>query len=264
MNKTYIKLYRQIRDNWIWKQSEPFDKRSAWIDLLLSANRFEKTVHEGGQDVVVKPGQFLLSIEKLCERWQWSRNKVKRFLANLQSEQMLDTIRTHKWTIFEITNFALYQGFSEDASKVDEPTSEPTSEPTDEPTGEPQTRKTKKDKYIYIESNDSIRQTDAVRRVLEKWNAQSEGSGIPSVSRLTSGSKRYAMLFARIKEYGIENVELAISKIGESPFLRGQTRHGFMITFDWFVRPNNFVKVLEGNYSLDKNGAQQQRGVDTW
>ena len=25
-----------------------------------------------------------------------------------------------------------------------------------------------------------------------------------------------------------------------------------MITFDWFVKPNNFTKVLEGNYNVIK------------
>lgn len=27
-----------------------------------------------------------------------------------------------------------------------------------------------------------------------------------------------------------------------------------MITFDWFVKPNNFTKVLEGNYNVIKGG----------
>ena len=32
-----------------------------------------------------------------------------------------------------------------------------------------------------------------------------------------------------------------------------------MITFDWFVKPNNFVKVLEGNYDVNGRNA----GVET-
>ncbi len=29
----------------------------------------------------------------------------------------------------------------------------------------------------------------------------------------------------------------------------------FEITFDWFIKPNNFAKVLEGNYSKANGGA---------
>ncbi len=43
----------------------------------------------------------------------------------------------------------------------------------------------------------------------------------------------------------------AINNIYNSPWLLGKNNRGWVVTFDWFVRPNNFVKVLEGNY-LDK------------
>ena len=56
------------------------------------------------------------------------------------------------------------------------------------------------------------------------------------------------MLRARVREYGTEAVLQAIEKIRQSAFLRGQNAKGWVITFEWFVRPNNFPKVLEGNY----------------
>lgn len=45
----------------------------------------------------------------------------------------------------------------------------------------------------------------------------------------------------------------AIDNINYSSFLRGQSKSNWIITFDWLIRPNNFIKVLEGNYS-DKEG----------
>ena len=56
------------------------------------------------------------------------------------------------------------------------------------------------------------------------------------------------MLQARIKEYGIDAIISAIESINNSSFLRGQNRKGWTITFDWLIKPNNFIKVLEGNY----------------
>jgi hypothetical protein len=61
------------------------------------------------------------------------------------------------------------------------------------------------------------------------------------------------MLKARIREYGIDEVVRAIRNVSESTFLKGGSKSGWTITFDWFVKPNNFPKVLEGNYT-DKTG----------
>ena len=65
------------------------------------------------------------------------------------------------------------------------------------------------------------------------------------------------MLRARVSEYGVEGVLSAIEKVRASAFLKGQNAKGWVITFEWFVRPNNFVKVLEGNYD-EQRGALQE------
>ena len=36
--KGWISIHRQLQEHWIWKSKEPFDKRSAWIDLLMLVN----------------------------------------------------------------------------------------------------------------------------------------------------------------------------------------------------------------------------------
>ena len=102
------------------------------------------------------------------------------------------------------------------------------------------------DKDIRV-SKDTLCQTDNVRRVVNEWNKLSS-LGIQSVSKLSNSSKRYKSLVARLKEYGIEDVLKAINNIRNSDFLTGKNKKGWQITFDWFVLPNNFPKVLEGNY----------------
>ena len=93
-------------------------------------------------------------------------------------------------------------------------------------------------------SNDTDCRTD-VQRILDSWNAI---DGIPKVQKLSPDSKRGKSLGARIKEYGVDKVLEAIAEIPESSFLTGKAKKQFKITFDWFVLPNNFPKVLEGNY----------------
>ena len=83
----WISLYRQIVDNWIWKSNEPFDKRSAWIDLLLMVNHKTEKIEFNGRIIEIERGQRITSIEKLATRWKWSRHKVSNFLNQLESER---------------------------------------------------------------------------------------------------------------------------------------------------------------------------------
>lgn len=86
-----------------------------------------------------------------------------------------------------------------------------------------------------------------IQRAVEAWN-ELEAFGIKKISRLTNGTKRYDLLKARIKEYGMDEVLFAINRIKSSDYLRGRSKNGWTITFDWFVLPNNFIKVHDGNY----------------
>ncbi len=93
--------------------------------------------------------------------------------------------------------------------------------------------------------------------VTAKWNNEIVPLGIAKVSRLTNESKRYKLLKKRIHDYGLETVLSAMDRIKCSDFLLGK-KNDFMITFDWFVRPNNFIKVRDGNY--DNRPAPDTRG----
>ncbi len=100
-----------------------------------------------------------------------------------------------------------------------------------------------------IVSKDTICQTD-VRRVIAEWNKLQE-VGINPIRDIKPSSKRCQLLKGRIREYGIDEVLNAINNVRKSDFLRGENNRGWMITFDWFVKPNNFLKTLEGNYNKE-------------
>jgi len=92
----------------------------------------------------------------------------------------------------------------------------------------------KKDDFVISKSHGQI---------IQAWNALKLQE-----LKIIQG-KREELLNTRIKEYGENAIFEAIENIKKSSFLRGQNKTGFIITFDWFVRPNNFPKVLEGNYT---------------
>ncbi|MBN1077734.1 helix-turn-helix domain-containing protein [Clostridium botulinum] len=93
-------------------------------------------------------------------------------------------------------------------------------------------------------SKDIVSCTTTVQQVIDAWNELK----LQKVIGIKSGTNRLRLLNARIKEYGIENVLKAISNIQSSSFLKGQNNKSWVITFDWLIKPNNFIKVLEENY----------------
>lgn len=97
--------------------------------------------------------------------------------------------------------------------------------------------------YTEIETEIEKRDRDRYSAVVEAWNAL----GLNEVRKITGERER--LLKARIKEYGEDGVLEAIGKIKDSKFLMGGGDKGWTITFDWFLGPRNFAKVLEGNYS---------------
>lgn len=120
MKDGFIKLHRQITDHWLWNNGEPFDKRSAWIDLILMANWKTATRSFGGQIVQQKRGEVLISIGKLAKRWMWSENKVRRFLDDLVAEGMVRTDGRARGTSITIENYALFQDARRADGRADE------------------------------------------------------------------------------------------------------------------------------------------------
>jgi hypothetical protein len=39
-----------------------------------------------------------------------------------------------------------------------------------------------------------------------------------------------------------------IDNVSKSGYLNGKNDKGWKITFDWILKPVNFLKILEGNY----------------
>lgn len=120
----WISLHRQLQEHWLWKSKEPFDKRSAWIDLLLMVNHQKEKIEFDKGFMEVERGQRITSLEKLAKRWKWSRHKVSDYLNQLEQDGMLVQVRDNKKTLISIENYNKYQvqketsDMSEDMQKV--------------------------------------------------------------------------------------------------------------------------------------------------
>ena len=107
-------------------------------------------------------------------------------------------------------------------------------------------RRREERKKEYIDTNVSIKQ-HSIQSIIDAWN-QLEPYGIKMIYRINQGSKRCTSLIALLEQFGEEKVIQAVDKVKQSDFLQGKTDTRFSLNFDWFINPNNFVKVLEGKY----------------
>lgn len=108
MNHGWIKLHRKIQDNPLWR-CEPFTRGQAWVDLLLLANHNDNFFYKRGVKVDIQRGQVGVSEVGLSDRWKWSRNKVRKFLNDLEKEQQIKQQKTNVTQIVTIINYSQYQ-----------------------------------------------------------------------------------------------------------------------------------------------------------
>lgn len=89
------------------------------------------------------------------------------------------------------------------------------------------------------------RETVQYKKIADYWN--SVCTELPKVQALSDNRKKAVR--ARVKEHGEETVLRVIALVKQSDFLCGRTGNNWNASFDWVMKPANFVKVLEGNYA---------------
>lgn len=109
MSEGWIKLHRKLMTTDLWL-AEPFTRGQAWADLILLANYKEGFIRIRGIKIPVNRGQVGWSELKLAERWKWSRNKVRRFISELKTEQQIEQQIICKTSVLTLLNYEEYQG----------------------------------------------------------------------------------------------------------------------------------------------------------
>ncbi|MBN2639421.1 MAG: hypothetical protein JXR65_10110 [Bacteroidales bacterium] len=93
-------ISEELQNHWLW-QDKPFAKGQAWIDIMILASN-ERTYFRGKVHTLPK-GQFITSENTLCERWGWSRTKVRAFLQSLSQCSMISITSDAGKTIITTT-----------------------------------------------------------------------------------------------------------------------------------------------------------------
>lgn len=100
---------------------------------------------------------------------------------------------------------------------------------------------------------DKKKTQEKITEILNLWNEFAAKVGLPQVRDITPGSTRERHLRARLNEKGFDFRKI-LEKVSQSEFLLG-LKSDWKVSFDWLIKPSNYVKVLEGNY--DSNPASR-------
>jgi uncharacterized protein YdaU (DUF1376 family) len=72
---------------------------------------------------------------------------------------------------------------------------------------------------------------------------------------------REGLMNARVGEYGKQKVIEVLRLAGESNFLNGINDKAWKADFEWIMRPQNFVKVMEGKYKNNGSSISTIHGI---
>lgn len=109
MNKTnFFTVNRGLlnSDRWL---GEPFTRGQAWIDLFGLAQYAKGFFRIRGIRVEVERGQLAYSQLTLAKRWHWSRNKVRRYLIELEKDGDIEQQNNEVTTLITIVNYDEWQ-----------------------------------------------------------------------------------------------------------------------------------------------------------
>lgn len=115
----YIKLWRKIQDNPLYKEKRRFNRSEAWIDLLLMVNHKRNEIIVDFKRVPIERGQVFTSQLGLSKKWGWGIASVNRFLKLLKNEKQIFYKGESKYTIISILNWDKYQSEAETKRKAE-------------------------------------------------------------------------------------------------------------------------------------------------
>ena len=106
--KGYVKIHRELLGHPIWT-SEKFTRGQAWVDLITKANAKPGWVRKRGARIDLNRGDVGYSIKELSRQWDWSESKTRRFLKELEDDEMVTLKKTNVSCTITLVNYDIWQ-----------------------------------------------------------------------------------------------------------------------------------------------------------
>lgn len=231
----YVRLYRSLL-NWEWYTDE--HTKTVFLHLILTAN-YEAKQWRG---ITIERGQRIYSSQKLADELHMSRQVIRTAVNHLISTGEITNQSTPQFSIITIKNYDSYQQATNDLTNEQPTTNQPS---TNE---QPQCKKAKESKkairVIYSEYRDAFLKCCPSLPKPEESENWSDGR-----------KKRI-----RDKKMTAEEMSPVFERIEKSDFLSGRNGKWSGCSFDWILKPENWKKIIEGNYDNREPSSQKSKG----
>jgi hypothetical protein len=117
----WIRVYRSLKNHWLWTKGKPLTRLEAWLLILIEANHEDEKCLINGNLIECKRGQKLYSLETWSKKFFWSVQSVRTFFKILEKDNMIITEGLQKTTRLTICNYAIYNDNQQATNK--QPTS---------------------------------------------------------------------------------------------------------------------------------------------
>lgn len=235
------------------------DRFRAWFWMVSRACWKATKFDINGKLVELQRGQFATSRSTLADAWNWSPSAVERFLARLETEQMIGRETGQGRSIITICNYDKYQ-FQSD--KAGQETEQATGQRSDSDRTAKEEGKNKPiEPSVLVNGGSLDLQGGSGEAVPAKpkigaaqldeafgqWNKAAADRDWPTLRALTDARRK--KLASRLKVHGPDGWREALVKAYRSPILSANPPPSWF-NFDWIVKNDeNLLKVLEGNYN---------------
>jgi hypothetical protein len=256
----WIKVFREFAD---WEWFAVPEMVQVFIYLLINAN-FEDKKWQGK---VVEKGQLITSVDAIKCTTHLSTKQIRTCLSRLEQTGEICRKTTNKYTLITICNYERYQSSDECEGQTKG------KQKANEGQSKGNQRATTKEYKNIINNNISLVSTKEIvetpsprtenpsLEVQAMWN--NTCVSLPRLVKMTDVRKNKIRL--RLQEMGGDDIlkglatmQEVFTLIEQSNFLKGENKNNWKASFDWVMdSPNNWVKIIEGNYKNNNNGNNQ-------
>lgn len=247
-NSGFIKLHRSMTE-WEWFNDIP--TYILFTKLLFLVNWKDKKWR--GQ--IVKRGEVITSIINLSKLTNLTIKQVRRALKNLQITGEIEVETTNKYSKIKIVNYSKYQDNSskKDKQKTDYNTDKQYDTDENENSKDKQKANKGQTKGKQRATTKEYKEYKEVKNIyIIVRNFYNEiCTSLPKCTKVSERRKK--LIDARLRNYTVDDIKKVFELANESDFLSGRNGRWNGCNFDWLLNTNNFLKVIEGTYSNDKN-----------
>lgn len=221
-----------------------------YIYLIAHARTKATTTLADGKRIPLKIGQLVTSSHHISQVLGLPRTSIKNKFEKLEKWGIIGHRSVKEGTIITIEDYELnYTGASPSRSQTGHQLD------TDRtPTGphlEEIRIEENRENINYPTGNSHLGPPNdpipSAKKLSDLWN-QKVGDRLPAVRGLSTERARKAK--ARLTSHpDLAYWGEVIDKVLESPFCLGESERGWKASFDWLIRPNTHLKVMEGSYS---------------